>query len=544
MTPAPAKTIKMLLNGAEIEAPEGQNLIEVCKGRGIAIPHFCYHPGLKVDGNCRMCLVEIEGMPKPQVACATPAREGLKVRTDTPKVLEVRRAVLEFLLVNHPIDCPICDQAGECYLQNYYMLHGKYESRLEGDKVEKRKVVDLGALVVLDTERCVLCTRCVRFFREVGGREELYIKNRGDHSEITTFPGRDLESAYSGNVVDICPVGALTSKDFRFKRRVWFLKTRESVCPDCARGCNIVIDHDQNVIQRLRPRHNAAVNGWWMCDPGRLGYHAVNEGRLLGGWVRGKGEVAARHALDEVARVLGADAGAAPHEPPSAPIATVPDVGFVISPDLPTEAMFAARQFARLFPDARVAGGSLRAPWVDDGILRKADRHANTTALEILGIAGGLDEMLARPPRVLVVFEEDLAGDGGDAARAALARAETLVVFAARRTATVENAHVALPIPTYAELDGTFVNFEGRLQRFRRALNPLGEARALPALLADLAGRLGRDIGWTAAAAGASPDLLWRSIAAAAPAFADVRFSAIPSEGIALDLAAREAVPR
>lgn len=521
-----AKTIKMLLNGVEVEAPEGQNLIEVARAHGIAIPHFCYHPGLKVDGNCRMCLVEIEGIPKPQVACGTPAREGLKVHTDTPKVHEVRRAVLEFMLANHPIDCPICDQAGECYLQNYYMLHGKYESRLETGKVEKRKVVALGSLVVLDTERCVLCTRCVRFFREVEGREQLYIMNRGDHAEITTFPGRPLDSAYSGNVVDICPVGALTSKDFRFKCRVWYLRSAPSICAGCARGCNVVLEHHQNLVQRLRPRHNAAVNGWWMCDAGRLTYHEVNEGRLLGGRLRGRGEVGAPEALAEAARALAS-------APPG-------DVGFVVSPDLPTEALYAAKRFAALFPGARVAGGSLRAPWADDGILRKADRHANSRGLEILGLAGGLDALLARPPRVLVVIGEDLAGDGGDAARAALARPAALVAVSSRATATVEAAHVAVPLSTHMETEGTFVNFEGRLQRFERAIFPLGESRPLPALLADLAARIGKEIGWTPE--GATAAALWRGIASEALALDGIRFEAIPPDGIALDLA-REALP-
>jgi NADH-quinone oxidoreductase subunit G len=524
-TPTPPKTVKMFLNGAETEAPEGQNLIEVCRGRGIAVPHFCYHPGLRVDGNCRMCLVEVEGMPKPQVACATPAREGLKVRTDTPKVLEVRKAVLEFLLVNHPIDCPICDQAGECSLQNYYMAHGRYESRLEGDKVEKRKVVDLGSQVVLDTERCVLCTRCVRFFEDVTGRHELYIKNRGDHAEITTFPGRGLESPYSGNVVDICPVGALTSKDFRFKCRVWYLKTTPSICPGCSRGCNISIDQSQNRIQRLRPRQNAEVNGWWMCDDGRIGYRDAQEDRLLGGRLRERGEVGARDALEAAARAL---MGVAPEA-----------IGLVVSPDLPLEAIFAARRFAALFPGARVAGGSLRAPWVDDGLLKRADRHPNTRGLGLLGLAGGLDEILARAPRALVVLGEDLAGDGGDAAAAALARVETLIVLAARRTPTALAAHVALPIVSYAETDGTFVNFAGRLQRFHRALVPFGEARALPELLADLAERLGRSIGWSAASAG--PEALWPEMAREVPALDGVAFRAIPAEGLPLD-PAREAV--
>jgi len=465
-----------------------------------------------------MCMIEIEGVPKPQVACATPAKEGMKVQTHTQKILDVRKSVLEFLLVNHPIDCPICDQAGECSLQNYYMLHGKYVSRLENDKVEKRKVVDLGPLVMLDTERCVLCSRCVRFCRDVAGNEELYIRNRGDHAEITTFPGRVLENPYSGNVVDICPVGALTSKDFRFKCRVWYLSTTNSVCPGCARGCNTFVEHNANVIQRLRPRENAAVNGWWICDDGRLGYKSVHEGRLLGGWLRGKGERGAREAMAEFTRVLS---GAAPA-----------DVAFVASPDLATEALYALKSFARLFPGARVAGGSLRAPWIDDGILRKADRHPNSRGLELLGLAGGLRELLAAPPRVLVVFAEDLAGDGDDAVRAALGRVDTLLVIGSHRTRTVESAHAALPIPTYAETSGTFVNFEGRLQRFEKAIEPLGESLALPDLLADLARALGKEIAW--ASGPVTNDALWTRIAAEARAFEGIRFADIPAGGLLL----------
>ncbi len=519
------KTITLFLNGADVRAREGRNLVDVCEEHGVDVPHFCYHPGLKVEGNCRMCMVEIEGMPKLQVACNMPAREGLKVHTNTEKVKEAQRAVLEFLLVNHPIDCPICDQAGECYLQDYYMLHGKYRSRLEDEKVHKPKVVDLGPLVVLDTERCVLCSRCVRFCRDVAGVEELYIKNRGDHSEITTFPGRVLENPYSGNVVDICPVGALTSKDFRFKCRVWYLKSTPSVCPGCARGCNTHVDHHANEIQRLRPRENAAVNAWWLCDEGRLGYRSVHEGRLLGGWLRGKGETGAREAFEEIAGLLA--------------VAAASEVGFVASPDLPLEAQFAVKRFAALFAGARVAGGSLRPPWIEDGLLRKADRHPNTKGLEILGLAGGLDAILERPPRLLVVFEEDLVGDGGERARATLARVESLVVLGTRRTATVEGARAALGVATYAELDGTFVNFEGRLQRFRRALNPLGEARALPEILADLAARLGKEIGWRPTPAG--PEVLWRDLARETPALEGVHFAEIPAEGLRLDLA-REAI--
>jgi NADH-quinone oxidoreductase subunit G len=243
-------------------------------------------------------------------------------------------------------------------------------------------------------------------------------------------------------------------------------------------------------------------------------------GRLLGGWLRGQGETGARAALDEIAGLLGSAAAS--------------EIGVVVSPDLPLEAQFAAKRFAGLFPGARVAGGSLRAPWVDDGILRKADRHPNSKGLEILGLAGGLDALLDRPPRVLVVFEEDLAGDGGEKARGALVRAESLVVLGSRRTATVEAARAALGACTYAEHDGTFVNFEGRLQRFRRALNPLGEARPVPEILADLAARLGKTLGWPAAAAG--PEAVWSDLARATPALEGIRFAEIPDGGLPLDL--------
>jgi len=360
----------------------------------------------------------------------------------------------------------------------------------------------------------------VRFCRDVAGNEELYIRNRGDHAEITTIPGRVLENAYSGNVVDICPVGALTSKDFRFKCRVWYLETTSSVCPGCSRGCNTYVEHNANIIQRLRPRENTEVNGWWMCDAGRLGYHAVHEQRLLGGWVRGKGERGARDAFAEFVAVLGA-------APPG-------EIGFVASPDLTTESLFAVKRFTALFPGARVAGGSLRAPWIDDGILRKLDAHPNTMGLELLGLGGGLPSLLAAPPRVLVVFQEDLAAEGDDAVRAALGRVESLLVVGTHRTPTVEMSRAALPIPTYAEQTGTFINFAGRLQRFGKAIQPLGESRVLPALLAELAQALGRDIGWTADAV--SPESLWRYIAEEGPSFQGVDFEKIPAEGVALDV--------
>ncbi|RPJ42175.1 MAG: hypothetical protein EHM19_10810, partial [Candidatus Latescibacterota bacterium] len=339
---------KFVLNGTEREVPQGINLIEAARLHGVRIPHYCWHPGLSPEGNCRICSVEIEGIPKLQTACTTIVAEGMKVRTDTEKVVRERTDVMEFLLRNHPIDCPICDQAGECGLQKYYMEHGLHDSRVGlPEKVRKRKKVDLGPLVVLDSERCILCSRCVRFCEEVAGKRELVIANRGGRSEITTFPGRKLESPYSGNVVDICPVGALTSKDFRFKVRVWFLKTAESICPGCARGCNIYIEQYQNEVQRIRPRANPAVNRWWICDDGRLDYKWLNENRLLRA-ESASGPLAPAAADGEAARLL---AGAA-------------SVLIVASPFSSNENLAALKQFRdEALPNAKIVGGSFRKPW-------------------------------------------------------------------------------------------------------------------------------------------------------------------------------------
>jgi NADH-quinone oxidoreductase subunit G len=278
---------KVNINGRERELEGDLNLIEAARLLGVHIPHFCYHPGLGVDGNCRMCLVELEGAPKPVIACNTYVRELTnrdgtvrKVLTESPKAKEWQRGVLEFLFLNHPLDCPICDQSGECLLQDYYMQHGQYESRLDTPKVHKRKATPVGPRVMLDAERCVLCARCVRFCDQVSGTGELYIVNRGNRSEITTYPGAELDNDYSLNTVDICPVGALTSSAFRFKKRVWLLSSVHSICAGCARGCNTYLEHDEGIVYRLRPRENMQVNRYWMCDPGRATAAGLNEGRL------------------------------------------------------------------------------------------------------------------------------------------------------------------------------------------------------------------------------------------------------------------------
>ncbi|HEY7409107.1 MAG TPA: 2Fe-2S iron-sulfur cluster-binding protein, partial [Vicinamibacteria bacterium] len=260
---------KCTIDGREIEVPPGTTVIQAALQVGIEIPHFCWHPDLPVDGNCRMCLVEVEKAPKLQIACNTVVAEGMVVRTASEKAREAHRTTLEFLLVNHPIDCPVCDQAGECYLQDNYMRYGLHDSEVEvEDKVKKRKVQDLGP-IVLDAERCVLCTRCVRFEETVTGTNCLEFRSRGDHKEIGTYKGEKITHGYAGNLADLCPVGALLSHDFRFKMRVWFLKSHDSICPGCSTGCNLEVDERDGEVQRYRPRRNPDVNKSWICDLGR-----------------------------------------------------------------------------------------------------------------------------------------------------------------------------------------------------------------------------------------------------------------------------------
>jgi len=273
--------INININNTPLHVKEGSLLIDVLLDNDIEIAHFCYHKALGADGNCRMCMVEIEGQKRPQIACDTFVKEGMNVSTTSDAISEVRRSILELELINHPVDCPICDQAGECKLQDYYMDFGLYESKMESVKNHKAKHVDLGKNVMLDQERCVLCARCTRFTQNVTKTSELAIIGRGDAARVSTMPNTPLHNEYAMNVIDLCPVGALTSKDFRFKQRVWFLDSIESICHGCSRGCNIIIDHNQpkyakDKIYRFRPRHNELVNGYFMCDEGRLSYKEEN----------------------------------------------------------------------------------------------------------------------------------------------------------------------------------------------------------------------------------------------------------------------------
>ncbi|RYF09073.1 MAG: 2Fe-2S iron-sulfur cluster binding domain-containing protein, partial [Deltaproteobacteria bacterium] len=271
---------QVTIDGKALEFSPGESVIQAATRQDIEIPHYCWHPRLSIAANCRMCLVEVEKAPKLVPACQTECKDGMVVHTANDKVRQAQRSVSEFLLVNHPIDCPICDQAGECKLQDYYMKFQLAPSRMREAKVRKRKLQRLGPHVTYDAERCIVCTRCVRFMEEVPKDRQLGVFNRGDHSVIGTAPGQPLDNPYALNTVDVCPVGALTSNVFRFKQRVWNLKRSPSVCPGCAKGCNVHVDQRASQVYRLLPRENEAVNKSWMCDEGRLTYNRANENRL------------------------------------------------------------------------------------------------------------------------------------------------------------------------------------------------------------------------------------------------------------------------
>jgi NADH-quinone oxidoreductase subunit G len=468
-----------------------------------------------------MCLVEVEGMPKPAIACNTfprdlMGRDGVRqVFTATPKVKEWQAAVLEFLFLNHPLDCPICDQSGECYLQDYYMANGQYQSRLDTPKVHKRKVVDVGPRVKLDAERCVLCSRCVRFCSQVTGTGELAIVNRGNRSEITSYPDRPLDNEYSLNAVDICPVGALTSSEFRFRKRVWYLASTHSLCTGCARGCDLYLEHSEGIVYRLRPRENMEVNRYWMCDPGRQTFHPLNEARLEVA-MRGEEELGFSEALPLAAGWLREAKGGA--------------ALLLLSPASSVETLYAAKRFAaETLGGARLAGAGTLPPGPEDRLLRKSDPYPNAAGLRLLGLERDPEAELARGGDLLIVFEDDPLGERQRPRWAEHFRRFARVLYLGTNVnATSAAAALALPVTPHSECDGTFINFEPRLQRFRKGVTPRGDALWAPELLRRLAAAAGREFGWPSAAA------LWKDLAAREPAFAGIDYLKLPATGTAL----------
>ena len=476
------------INGIEVEVPDGTNMIEAAKQVGVDIPHYCYHPHLSIAGNCRMCLVDVEaGGRGPDVACNMGARDGLAIRTDTEQVTQMRKSTMEFLLVNHPLDCPICDQAGECRLQDYYMDHGNYESRLSDPKVSKAKRQDIGEHIVLDAERCVACSRCVRFGDEVTGTGELRLFERGDHTNIGIFPGEKLSHQYQGNLADICPVGALTNKDFRFEKRVWYLREQDSLCNGCATGCNITVCHEQGQIFRTMPRRNDAVNKSWMCDPGRMSYKRIGAmDRILRATVDGE-QVEISDALGALAQAAGSG-----------------QVGVVLGAQETNEANWAMFQLSRgglsgakLFS---VPGNNPDAVAVPDEMLVSADANPNSAGVNLLAEHGDVGDADALRTAIadgalstLIILVDDVAGrldmDFSGVA--------TVAYLGTHSNRTSKAAKIVLPVAAHVSQDGTFINKDGRVQRLRRSLHPVGDALPAYAMIDGLGNALGDAPGTT-----------------------------------------------
>lgn len=462
---------KITVDGKEINAPDGVNVIEAAKLAGSSVPHYCYHRKLSVAGNCRICMVEIEKMPKLQIACNTKVQEGMVVKTKSPKVLEARQAVLEFILVNHPIDCPVCDQAGECKLQKYYMSHDLKPSRMTEEKVHKEKAVPLGPYVKLDMERCILCSRCIRFCDEISKTNELCFTERGNHTELTTYPGRELDNPYSVNTVDLCPVGALTSTDFRFKQRVWFLKSTDSICPGCSTGCNIKIDHNKGVIYRLKPREKEAVNQLWMCDEGRLTYKPINEeSRLRSPYFRSEKGLQIIRMKEAVRRFKELLSGLSP--------ASVVGIGSAEFTNEENKALIDCLMAIGV-KDFYFHAKEVSNPSQDDFLI-SADKNPNRAGVTALGMKPITAD---RKYQGFVI----LGGLPESSIRAlSLERNRKVILLTSHQRPEYEYADLILPVATWAESEGTFTNRQGMVQKINPAFPPPGEAKQASEIFAEV----------------------------------------------------------
>ena len=529
---------RVTIDGREITVPEGTTVIQAAEQLGIFIPRYCYHPGLSIAGNCRICLVDVEKSPKLEISCNLAVREGMVVHTKSDKAEDGRKTVLEFLLANHPLDCPVCDQSGECDLQNYYMNFGLYDSKFREQKVKKKKAVELGPHVMLDQERCILCSRCVRFTDEITETGEFGIFNRGDRAELGIYPGEVLDNPYSANVVDICPVGALTEKDFRFAARVWYLSSAPTVCNGCSQGCNVdlhfVLDrphlNDGARLVRIKPRYNADVNQWWLCDEGRYGFGWLDKARITK--VQGpaaNGDATWEQALSAIATNL-AELGKG-------------RIGVIASAQLTNEELFLIREILQNSLGARVSSNVSEEPGSADDFLIKGDKNPNTRGATLLGLADPeapdaeeiMDEAASGKLGALWVFGHDLVELFGEERVRELAEKVDLFVFSGTNdNKTVPFAHWVLPTAAYVEKDGTFVNCHGRVQRIGRAFAPLKDAREDWRLLLDLAGRLGQPLAFR------GPQEIFGALAKASNHFEGLSYETIGSQGADISVEAPE----
>ena len=493
---------KVTINGEAYEVEKGKTIIQVADEVGVHIPRYCYHPDIGIEGSCRMCLVEVEKLPKLVPSCATPIADGMIIRTDTQRVQQAVRYVLEFLLLHHPIDCPVCDQSGECWLQDYYMAYAGHDSRYPlGEKTRRRKAFELGPQVKLDQERCILCTRCVRFTRNVTHTNEIQVFNRGHKAEIGIYEDAPLTNPYSMNVVDVCPVGALTSADFRFKVRAWFLQGTTSVCAGCSTGCNNRIDHSARAIgggipgytatdgkiYRTIGRRNVEVNKSWLCDEGRLCFHTLERWpRLVTATVDGEPQtsldaVAFAHSRFEKIR--------ASHGPES--------VAALASATNTNEALFLMKKAFDGRIDFRIGREQDLYQKRQDDLLRRLDKHPNTQGAMDLGAGefGALSELRERAERkeiraMWIAFHPQLVGDDAPESISELQRLISALEFSVVSTTHdfewARKASIVLPMAGWTEEKGTYTNFAGRLQITNRAVLPLGDALPLHVMMVEM----------------------------------------------------------
>jgi NADH-quinone oxidoreductase subunit G len=530
------------IDGGWHQFPKGTRVIEACEQAGSYVPRYCYHKKLSSPGNCRMCLIEmgfprlgpdrkpelgadgkpiINWIPRPQICCAQDVSEGMAVRTNSPLVKECQRGVMEFLLINHPLDCPICDQAGECRLQEFSVDFGASNSRFLENKVKKPKNVVLGPRVTLDDERCILCSRCIRFCQEIAHDDVLGFVDRGSYTVLTAHPGKRLENNYSLNTVDICPVGALTSTDFRFKMRVWFLKETKSICTSCATGCNTIIGSREDVIYRQTPRENDHVNSCWMCDYGRLNFKYLEaENRLLEPQIRSEGKLVATDwptAIGQTALQLKQFAG--------------PEIAIVASGRMTNEELWLASQLAK----------SLGVQWIDiiprrgpgDDILLSEVRNPNTNGARLILASGSepgaklmaiADAVKSGQIKALVILKENTMHLGIPVEQ--LAELPVFIVMNVLPSEATEKATVVLPACGFAEKRGSMVSGKGRLQRLNRAVRPPGNARDDWEILRDLLQIVGGGDSLH------SVDDVFRRISESVPQFSGLTLSKIGDLGV------------
>ncbi len=533
--------LNVQIDGVWLQFPKGTRVIEACEQAGSYVPRYCYHKKLSSPGNCRMCLTEmgfpklgpdgkpelgpdnkpvINWMPRPQISCAQDVADGMGVRTNSPLVKECQRGVMEFLLINHPLDCPICDQAGECRLQEFSVDFGTSKSRFLENKVKKPKNVEIGSRVTLDDERCILCSRCIRFCQEIAHDDVLGFVDRGSYTVLTAHPGKRLENNYSLNTVDICPVGALTSTDFRFKMRVWFLKETKSICTSCATGCNTVIGSREDVIYRQTPRENDHVNSCWMCDYGRLNFKYLEaENRLLEPQIRSGKKLIPTDwstAIAQAALQLKGFSG--------------PEIAIIASGRMTNEELWLTSQLAKSLGTQRIDIVPRREP--GDNILLSEDRNPNTNGARL--ILGSQSEPGANvltiaeavktgKIKALVILKENTMHLGIPVEQ--LAQLPVLIMMNVLPNEATEKATVVLPGCGFGEKRGSMVNGKGRLQRLNRAVLPPGIARDDWEILRDLLQAVGGGDSLL------SIDDVFRRISETVPQFAGLTLSKIGDLG-------------